>query len=171
MKKREIRIIIASILVSLILVSPTFRASPQESQALSKTGRFATLQQKLSDYGFPVELAIPPYQNRYGIRPYGLVNTKDDKVWLNPIVFDLGNALPTLVHETVHVAQLCKGDRASFELLNLEIEAPKITHPYFMRYHNLQREIEAEAYTVQVQPNSYELALGLLTENCPVPAN
>ena len=127
--------------------------------------QFESLQTALIDYGFVVKLEIPPYQNKYGIKPYGLLEGKTKTIWINPVVFDLGNAKPTLIHEATHAAQLCAGE-GNFELLNLDIDPPRITHPYFMRYHNYRKEIEAEAYTVQVQPNSLEIVDRLLDTHC-----
>ena len=154
-------------MITLFLIGSIFVTT---SSVLAQSDRFNSeftyLEQELTKSGFTVKRALPPYQNRYGIRPYGSVSNKESIVWLNPVVFELGNALPTLVHETVHAAQLCKGDRTTFKLLDLKLDPPKITHPYFLRYHNYRRAIEAEAYTVQVQPNSVELAVGLLAQNC-----
>ena len=144
-----------------VLYSPV--SYGQNSQANPK---FNLLKNKLSDYGFTVKLAIPPYSNKYGIKPYGLLESKTRTVWINPIVFELENALATIVHEATHAAQLCAGQNREFERLNLGIEPPRIAHPYFMRYHNYRREIEAEAYTVQVQKNSLELATKLLDTHC-----
>jgi len=127
--------------------------------------QFAFLQQKLIDYGFTVKLEIPPYANRFGRKPYGLVRNREKTVWINPIVFDLGNALPVLIHEAVHAAQICAGD-GNFSSLDIDLEAPQIALPYFLRYHNLRRELEAEAYIVQTQPNSFELAKELLDQHC-----
>lgn len=157
--KKIINAIALGLVTFILLFSSASATSPDNSE-------FEAIEQILASYGFTVELAIPPYQNRFGIRPYGAVNNQDNKVWINPIVFDLGNAVPTIVHEAVHVAQLCKGGKSSFQLINLDIAPPKITHPYFTRYHSYQREIEAEAYTVQVQPNKTELAKELLAKHC-----
>ena len=39
--------------------------------------------------------------------------------------------------------------------------------PFFQGYRDIHRkDLEREAYTVQTQPNSFELALSLLKENC-----
>ena len=150
-------------------VSAENKSPNQQSDNLSqdnqKRKKFASLQQKLIDYGFTVKLEIPPYANRFGRRPYGLVRNGERTVWINPVVFDLGNALPVLIHEAVHAAQLCAGD-GNFSSLNIDLEAPQIALPYFLRYHNLRQELEAEAYIVQTQPNSFDLAKELLDQNC-----
>ena len=144
---------------------PPSQQSDNLSQDNQKRKKFASLQQKLIDYGFTVKLEIPPYANRFGRKPYGLVRNREKTVWINPVVFDLGNELPVLIHEAVHAAQICAGD-GNFSALNIDLEAPQIALPYFLRYHNLRRELEAEAYIVQTQPNSFELAKELLDQNC-----
>ena len=126
---------------------------------------FIALQQKLVDYGFQVKLEIPPYANHQGRKPFGLVRNHEKTVWINPVVFDLGNELPVLIHEAVHAAQICAGN-GNFSPLNIDLEAPQIALPYFLRYHNLRRELEAEAYIVQTQPNSLDLAAELLDKHC-----
>ena len=72
---------------SLILITQRPDASPQ----------FMQLKSQLESYGFEVNLAIPPSFNppeqQPGIRrtvrkPYGLLNSQDKSIWINPIVFD-----------------------------------------------------------------------------------
>ena len=168
---------LSSLFLALALSLPGLaQATPTEKKPLPRQldnptqdnlarSQFGSLQQKLIDFGFKVKLEIPPHTNRYGRKPYGLVSSREKTVWINPVVFDLGNALPVLIHEAVHAAQVCAGD-GNFSLLNLELEAPKIALPYFLRYHNLQRQLEAEAYIVQTQSNSLELATDLLDQHC-----
>ncbi len=126
---------------------------------------FERLQQILTNYGFIVKQEIPPNINNLGLRPYGLMNSKTKTIWINPVVFELGNAQAVLVHEAVHAAQTCAGG-GQVSLLNLDLEPPQFTRPYFMRYHSYRREIEAQAYTVQVQPDSLAIAIELLEQNC-----
>jgi hypothetical protein len=158
----KVKAFFLSLFFALILIySPMSYA--QDNQP---NNQFNSLQKTLTDYGFTVKLELPPYQTLRGFRPYGVLSSKNKTIWINPVVFDLGNAQATLIHEATHAAQLCVG-KGEFKLLNLEIEPPKITHPYFLRYHHsYQREIEAEAYTVQVQPNSLELVNQLLARYC-----
>lgn len=137
----------------------------RSSLSYAQNNQFDSLQKTLTDYGFTIKLEIPPYQTQQGIRPYGVLSSQTKTIWINPVVFELGNAQATLIHEATHAAQLCAGE-GEFKLINLTIKPPKITHPYFLRYHNYQREIEAEAYTVQVQPNSLELVNQLLNKYC-----
>jgi hypothetical protein len=158
----KLKILFVSLIFALIIIYSPLTYS-QNNQPDSQ---FNSLQKTLISYGFTVKIELPPYQTLRGIRPYGVVSSKTKTIWINPVVFDLGNAQPTLIHEATHAAQLCIG-KGAFKLLNLSIEPPKITHPYFLRYHqNYQREIEAEAYTVQVQPNSLELVEQLLDRYC-----
>ena len=131
----------------------------------ASTSEFEQLQQRLIEYGFIVKQEIPPKTNSYGLRPYGLMNSKTKTIWINPVVFELGNAKSVLIHEAVHAAQTCAG-QGNISLVNLDLEPPQFTRPYFMRYHSYRREIEAQAYTVQVQPDSLAIAIKLLEQNC-----
>lgn len=126
---------------------------------------FGRLQQILVSYGFIVKQELPPPINNSGFRPYGLMNSKTKTIWINPVVFELGNAQAVLIHEAVHAAQSCAG-KGKMSLLNLDLEPPQFTRPYFMRYHSYRREIEAQAYTVQVQSDSLEIAIELLEQYC-----
>lgn len=126
---------------------------------------FDNLEQILIGYGFIVKQEIPPKIGNSQLRPYGLINSKTKTIWINPVVFELGNARPVLIHEAVHAAQTCAGD-GQIALVELDIEPPQFTRPYFMRYHAYRREVEAQAYTVQVQTDSLAIAIGLLEQNC-----
>ena len=121
---------------------------------------FSSLQETLEQYGFQVKLELPPEPGAYG-----LLNSSSRTIWINPVVFELGIARPTLVHEAVHAAQTCAGgDKLSS--LNLKITPPPMTRRYFLRYRASRRHLEAEAYTVQVQPDAVELAISLLHQHC-----
>ncbi len=126
---------------------------------------FNRLEQLLINYNFVIRYELPPYENRRGLKPYGLLDSKNKTIWINPVVFDLGNAKPTLIHEAVHASQTCAGN-GSIALVNLAIEPPQITHPYFMRYRNYRREIEAQAYAVQAQADSLAIVTELLNKYC-----
>nr|WP_245927340.1 hypothetical protein [Aphanothece hegewaldii] len=141
----------ASIILGTLLLSLT---SP------STDADFSRLQTALEQYGFKVKLETPPVREAYG-----LFQSKTKTIWINPIVFDLGIARPTLVHEAVHAAQFCYG-KTEVQALGLEIEPPPMTRLYFMRYHSYTRQIEAEAYTIQVQPDSVDLVISLLNKHC-----
>lgn len=121
---------------------------------------FYRLQETLEQYGFRVRLELPPEPGAYG-----LLNPSSQTIWINPVVFELGIARPTLVHEAVHAAQSCAGGN-KLQILNLKITPPPLTRRYFLRYRAFRRHLEAEAYTVQVQPDGVELAIALLHQHC-----
>ena len=82
------------------------------------------------------------------------------------MVFDLQIALPTLIHEATHAAQLCAGEGEIFPL-NLSISPPNIARPFFTHYnHGLRRHLEAEAYAVQTHEEGYQLVIDLLAKHC-----
>ena len=121
---------------------------------------FSRLQQVLEQYGFTIRLERPPIRGNYG-----MLETRSKSIWINPVVFELGIARQTLVHESVHGAQLCKGG-AKLELLGLEILPPVFARPYFLRYSSPRREMEIEAYALQAQPDGVEQAISLLHRYC-----
>jgi hypothetical protein len=121
---------------------------------------FVRLKQALEKYGFKIRLQLPPIDGNYG-----MLETSSKSIWINPAVFELGIARPTLVHEAVHAVQLCAGG-TKLQLLNLEISPPIFARPYFVKYSSPRRELEAEAYAVQAQPDSIEVAIALLDKHC-----
>ncbi len=122
---------------------------------------FQALQTQLQKFGFQVILSLPPQTGAYG-----LLEPSSKKIWINPVVFDLQIAKPTLIHETVHAAQVCAG-KGKIKPLGLTIEPINYARPFFFHYNNPdRRDLEREAYAVQTQPNSYELALSLLNQYC-----
>ena len=123
--------------------------------------KFNTLKNTLENYNFSVKIAPPPQTSTYG-----LLQVKTRTIWINPIVFDLNIALPTLIHEATHGAQLCAG-KGEITSLNLSISPPNIARPYFTHYnHGLRRHLEAEAYAIQTHPDSYEMVMSLLNKYC-----
>lgn len=136
---------------------------------------FRQLKTRLEDKGFQVNIAIPPEfnlpQQRSGFRrrvrkPYGALHPKSKTIWINPIVFELGIGKATLIHETVHAAQYCAGN-GNIQTIGLDIEPIRQAQPFFKRYVNVHSQaVEKEAYAVQTQPNSYELAQSLLERHC-----
>ena len=155
---------------SAILIAQISNAEP----------RFIQLKSQLESYGFQVNLAIPPDLNqpqkqngwrRTVRKPYGTLDPKSKSIWINPIVFELGNSKPTLIHEAVHAAQYCAGD-GDFQEIGLDLKPIPQALPFFKRYVNTQRQdLEREAYTVQTQPNSYELVRSLLDKHCQTTNN
>lgn len=131
------------------------------AQTSEINAQFTTLKRELEAAGFEVILALPPQRGAYGLLE---VTTK--KIWINPVVFDLNIALPTIIHESVHAAQVCAGN-GQITSLALAIEPINHARPFFQRYHDIYRQdLEREAYAVQTQPNRFELALSLLKKHC-----
>ncbi|MBD2395708.1 hypothetical protein H6G11_15800 [Cyanobacterium aponinum FACHB-4101] len=123
--------------------------------------KFNTLKRTLENYNFNVKIEPPPLRSTYG-----LLQVKTRTIWINPIVFDLQIALPTLIHEATHAAQLCAG-KNEITALNLSLSPPNIARPYFTHYnHGLRRHLEAEAYAVQTHPEGYDLVISLLNKHC-----
>lgn len=122
---------------------------------------FSKLKKRLEDYNFTVKIETPPVRSTYG-----LLEVKSRTIWIEPLVFELGIALPTLIHEATHGAQLCAG-KNEIRALNLPFSPPNISRPFFTHYnHGLRRHLEAEAYAVQTHPDGYDLVLSLLDKYC-----
>ncbi len=122
---------------------------------------FEMLKKQLEQAKFQVILDLPPQRGAYG-----LLKADSKKIWINPVVFDLGIAEQTLVHEAVHAAQVCKG-KGKLSLLGLEIDPLIYAQPFFMHYADGERkELEREAYAVQTQSNRVELVSSLLKKYC-----
>jgi hypothetical protein len=121
---------------------------------------FLRLKSVLESYGFPVLLQASPVRGAYG-----LLDSSTRKIWIDPLVFELGIAQPTLVHEAVHAAQACQGKK-KLQPLGLSLEPPAIARRYFLRYEGELRVLESEAYTVQVQENRTDLVISLLHKHC-----
>lgn len=123
--------------------------------------KFLDLENQLEDYGFEVIIQLPPKRGAYG-----LLKVAEKKIWINPVVFDLHIATPTLIHESVHAAQLCAG-KGKMKTLGLNIQPIKAARRLFLRYTNTHRQnLEREAYAVQTQPNSFKLAKAILKKYC-----
>ncbi|MGI0480611.1 hypothetical protein ACN4EE_07455 [Geminocystis sp. CENA526] len=122
---------------------------------------FIELKKRLENYNFVVKIESPPIRSTYG-----LLQVKTRTIWIEPLVFELGIALPTLIHEATHAAQLCAGN-GEIRSLNLPFSPPNISRPFFTHYnHGLRRHLEAEAYAVQTHPDGYNLVLSLLDKHC-----
>ena len=147
------------------------------SSQLAADSDFTRLKTQLEGYGFQVKIAIPPdfqlpnqqtdFLRRRVRKPYGVMSAKSKSIWINPIVFELGNSNAVLVHEAVHAAQYCAGN-GSIQTIGLDIEPIQQAQPFFKRYVNVHSQaVEKEAYAVQTQSNSYELVKSLLERYCP----
>ena len=159
-----------------MLESLLFMASIAISQLPHGDPAFVRLKSQLENYGFEVHIAVPPnfslpeqeidFWRRKVRKPYGVLNANSKSIWINPIVFELGNSNAVLIHEAVHAAQYCAGN-GNIQTLGLDIEPMKQARPFFKRYVNVHSQaVEKEAYTVQTQPNSYELVRSLLEQYC-----
>ena len=132
-----------------------------QSQFVPDNREFLQLQEKLESYGFIVIIESPPRRSTYG-----LLQTKTKTIWIEPLVFELGIELPTLIHEATHAAQLCAGN-GEITTLNLDFSPPNIARPFFMRYnHGFRRHLEAEAYAIQTHADGLELVISLLNKHC-----
>jgi hypothetical protein len=131
------------------------------SQLPTREEKFINLKKQLESQGFQVIIELPPKRGAYG-----LLREADKKIWINPVVFELHIATQTLIHEAIHAAQVCAG-KGKIKTLGLNIQPSNYARPFFMRYTDVHRQdLEREAYAVQTQPNSYELAVSLLKKYC-----
>ena len=121
---------------------------------------FTMLKQVLEQHGFAVKIAVPP--RRWA---YGLLQAKSKTIWINPAVFELEIAVPTIVHEAVHAAQRCVSG-PELRPLGLGIAPPQITWRHVTRYHSYRRAVEAEAYAVQTRPDRVTLAMSIVRKYC-----
>ncbi|MEH1953694.1 hypothetical protein [Nostoc sp.] len=131
------------------------------SQVSTPERKFIYLKNKLEKFGFQVIIELPP---KRGV--YGLLQEANKKIWINPVVFELKIGTQTLIHEAVHAAQVCAGN-GKIKTLGLDIQPINYARPFFMHYHDVHRQdLEREAYAVQTQPNSFDLAVSLLQQHC-----
>ncbi|MEH1799635.1 MAG: hypothetical protein V7L02_29550 [Nostoc sp.] len=131
------------------------------SQVSTPERKFIYLKNKLEKFGFQVIIELPPKRGAYG-----LLQEANKKIWINPVVFELKIGTQTLIHEAVHAAQVCAGN-GKIKTLGLDIQPINYARPFFMRYHDVHRQdLEREAYAVQTQPNSFDLAVSILQQHC-----
>ncbi|MHC5596133.1 MAG: hypothetical protein ACYTXC_09285 [Nostoc sp.] len=131
------------------------------SQVSTPDRKFIYLKSKLEKFGFQVIIELPPRRGAYG-----LLQEANKKIWINPVVFELNIGTQTLIHEAVHAAQVCAG-KGKIKTLGLNIQPINYARPFFMRYNDFHRQdLEREAYAVQTQPNSFDLAVSLLQQHC-----
>ena len=131
------------------------------SQVPNTKQQFLNLQHRLEKAGFQVVIEPPPIRGAYGS-----LEEASKKIWINPVVFELGIATQTLIHESVHAAQVCAG-KGKIRDLGLHIQPINYARRFFIRYKDVHRQdLEREAYAVQTQPNSFALAVSLLQQHC-----
>lgn len=123
---------------------------------------FRAVQAALQRSGFVVKLTPPPQ-----VGAYGLFRPANRTIWIHPIVFELGIAEPTIVHEATHAAQFCRG-QGTLTALKLPYQAPAQARRLFQRYNpdQFRSTLEAEAYAVQAQEDRIEQVLKLLQQYC-----
>lgn len=135
---------------------------PEPSLAQANSTEFSQLQQILENHGFTVTIALPPQQGSYG-----LLQVSSRTIWINPVVFDLEIAVPTLVHEAVHAAQLCNSSvEGSLSPLNLGLTPYARAYRLYARYTGTRRTLETEAYTIQAREDRVEYVTALLNDRC-----
>ena len=138
---------------------------------------FLRLAEVLERSGFTVILDLPP---QWGT--YGLLDLPKRSIWINPVVFDLEIARPTLVHEAVHAAQLCyseglaqgsaqkNGSISSIDALKplgLGLTPSPLVRPYILQYSDsVRRQVELEAYAVQAEADGIDRAIALVNAYC-----
>jgi hypothetical protein len=158
-------------MLKFLLLSSLFVA--QSSTVPEIPEEFLSLKNKLEKYGFSVIINLPPqniHKQKAGFhssqRAYGLLESASKKIWINPVVFELGIGTPTLIHESVHAAQVCSGN-GQIKTLGVNVKPIDESRPFFLRYSDIQRQdLEKEAYAIQTQSNSFELVTSLLEKNC-----
>ncbi|MEO1396059.1 MAG: hypothetical protein AAFV90_24440 [Cyanobacteria bacterium J06634_5] len=147
-----------------LLLSAGFLLS-RPAAAQSESPEFSQLQQTLENHGFTITLALPPQRGSYG-----LLQVSTRTIWVNPVVFDLEIAVPTLVHEAVHAAQLCNGARSGTAdtpmPLNLGLTPYAGAYRLYTRYTGTRRTLETEAYTIQARADRVEYVTHLLNSRC-----
>ncbi|WP_223343176.1 MULTISPECIES: hypothetical protein [unclassified Synechocystis] len=123
---------------------------------------FTNLKQQLEAKKFRVLLSPPPQRGAYG-----LLNAQSRTIWIHPLTFELGIAVPVIVHEAVHAAQVCKG-QGQLAPLGVTAEPLVYARPFWLRYgENHRRDLEREAFTIQTQPNRIALVSDYLNQFCP----
>lgn len=147
-------------LISQLLLS-FWLFMPRLAIAQTPSAEFTQLQQALERHGFAVKLAVPPKRGNYG-----LLQVQARTIWINPVVFDLGIAVPTLVHEAVHAAQLCSGSDDMLSPLDMGLEPAARAYRLYMRYTGRRRTLEAEAYTIQARVDRIPYTMKLLDSRC-----
>lgn len=132
------------------------------AQTPSTDPDFASVKQQLEAKQFKVLLSPPPQRGAYG-----LINAESRTIWIHPLTFELGIAVPVIIHEAVHAAQVCKG-KGQLAPLGVTAEPLVYAQPFWLRYGNIHRQdLEREAFTIQTQPNRMALVSGYLNQFCP----
>ena len=157
--------------MSLWLFSLLVAVTPSVPPELGSDPQITQLVETLERLGFPVRWEQPPVWGTYG-----LLEVKERSIWINPVVFELGIAQPTIVHEAVHAVQCCAAAAQAPSLpqsiedlspLGLGITPSPLVRPYILQYSNSQRrQLELEAYALQAEPDRVDRAIELLEQYC-----
>jgi hypothetical protein len=157
--------------MSLWLFSLLVAVTPSVPPELGSDPQTTQLVETLERSGFPVRWEQPPVWGTYG-----LLEVKERSIWINPVVFELGIAQPTIVHEAVHAVQFCAAAAQAPSLpqsiedlspLGLGITPSPLVRPYILQYSNSQRrQLELEAYALQAEPDRVDRAIELLEQYC-----
>lgn len=138
-----------------------FSLLPQSTSAASWPATLQPLVQSLNRFGFKVRLQRPSQDGLYGY-----LAPAERLIVINPVVFELGIAEATLVHEAVHAAQACAG-RTQLRALGLPYDPPPQVRRAFLHYRDpIRQQLEAEAYTVQARSDRLTEVQRLLNQHC-----
>jgi hypothetical protein len=147
--------------LAVTFLFPFFPTVTVVAQTPSTDPDFASLKQQLEAKQFKVLLSPPPQRGAYG-----LINAESRTIWIHPLSFELGIAVPVIVHEAVHAAQVCKG-KGKLAPLGVTVEPLVYARPFWLRYGDIHRQdLEREAFTIQTQPNRMALVSGYLNQFC-----
>lgn len=153
------------------LLSAFVALAPTDPAALGADPQTLQLVESVERSGFAVQWEQPPVWGTYG-----LLDVKARSIWINPVVFELGIAQPTIVHEAVHGAQFCAAAAQDTQSpqsiedlspLGLGITPSPLVRPYILQYSDSKRrQLELEAYALQAEPDRVERAIELLNRHC-----
>jgi hypothetical protein len=119
----------------------------------------------LQRHGFEVKLAVPPVR---GV--YGLYQSRQRRIWVAPITFELGIARQTFLHEAVHAVQSCPNGvmaPVGWQLPLAPVVRRQIGGILTTAYHG-NKVAEQEAFALQGQPDAVPRLLAALRQRCPL---
>ncbi len=117
----------------------------------------------LQSHGFQVKLAVPPVR---GV--YGLYQSRQRRIWVAPITFELGIARQTFLHEAVHAVQSCPNGVVAplgWQLPLAPVVRQQIGGILTTSYHG-NKAAEQEAFALQGQPDAVPRLLTALRQRC-----
>lgn len=153
------------------LLSVLVALAPAELTDPGSDPQTLQLVESLERSGFPIQWEQPPVWGTYG-----LLDVQTRSIWINPVVFELGIAQPTIVHEAVHAAQFCAAEVQDapspqsiedLSPLGLGITPSPLVRPYILQYtDSKRRQLELEAYALQAEADRVDRAIDLLQRHC-----